>query len=96
MLSMEAIAEVVTVSDKRLCTSCHVVKGEGYFVKCSCVAGSFFKTCKLCRDSKKKYRDKVKASKVIVVDDAVSVSSSSSTTPADYFGPCPPPPGIGL
>ena len=48
----------------------------------------------MCRDSKKKYREKVRASKVIVVDDAVSVSSS--TTPADYFGPAPPPPGEGL
>jgi len=45
----------------------------------------------MCRDTKKKYREKVKASKVIVVDDDVSVSSSSSTTPADYFGPCPNP-----
>ena len=51
----------------------------------------------MCRDTKTKYRDKVKASKVIVVvDDAISVSSSSSATPADYFGLCPPPPGIGL
>ena len=62
---MESIAEVVIVSEKRLCSSCKIVKGEGYFVKCSCVAGSFFKTCKLCRDTKKKYREKVKASKVI-------------------------------
>ena len=94
---MDSIAEVVIVSEKRQCSSCNVVKGDGYFVKCSCVVGSFFKTCKLCRDSKKKYRDKVKASKVIVVvDDAISVSSSSSTTPDDYFGPAPPPPGIGL
>ena len=93
---MESIDEVVIVSVKRQCSSCNVVKDDGQFVKCSCVVGSFFKTCNLCRDAKKKYRDKVKASKVIVVDDAVSVSSSSSTTPADYFGPCPPPPGIGL
>ena len=50
----------------------------------------------MCRDSNKKYRKKIKASKVIVVDDTVSVSSSSSTTPADYFGPAPPPSGLGL
>ena len=96
MLSMESIAEVVIVSVKRQCSSCNVVKGEGQFVKCSCVVGSFFKTYQLCRDTKRKYRDKVKASKVKVVDDAISVSSSSSTTPPDDFGLCPPPPGIGL
>ena len=93
---MESIDEVVIVSVKRQCSSCNVVKDEGQFVKCSCAVGSFFKTCQLCRDSKKRYRDKVKASKVKVVDDAISVSSSSSTTSADYFGPAPPPPGIGL
>ena len=88
---MESIAEVVIVSEKRQCSSCKVVKDESLFIKCSCVVGSFFKTCKLCRDTKKKYREKVQASKVIVVvdDAAVCVSSSSSTTPADYFGPAP-------
>jgi len=93
---MESIAEVVIVAVKRQCSTCNVLKGDDQFVKCvgNC---SFFKTCQLCRDHKKKYRDKVKASKVkVVVDDAISVSSSSSTTPADYFGPAPPPPGIGL
>ena len=87
---MESIAEVVIVSEKRVCSSCKVLKGAVFFVKCSCVAGSFFKTCKTCRDTKSKYRDRVRASKVIVVvDDAISVSSSSSTTPADFFGPAP-------
>ena len=87
---MESIAEVVIVCEKRVCSSCKVLKGEGFFVKCACVAGSFWKTCKTCRDTKTKYRERVKASKVIVVvDDAVSVSSSSSATPADYFGPAP-------
>ena len=85
---MESIAEVVIVSEKRQCSSCKIVRGEGYFVKCACVAGSFWKTCLLCRDSKKRYRDKVNAFKSPVVDDAVCVSSS--TTPADYFGPAPP------
>ena len=93
---MQSIAEVVIVCEKRVCSSCKALKGEGFFVKCSCVAGSFFKTCKTCRDTKTKYREKVRASKVIVVDDDISVSSSSSTTPADYFGPCPPPRGVGL
>ena len=93
---MESIAEVVIVSVKRQCSSCNVTKGEGQFIKCSCIGGSFFKTCQQCRDQKKKYRDKVKASKVKVVDDTISVSSSSSTTPADYFGPAPPPSGLGL
>ena len=94
---MESIAEVVIVSVKRQCSSCNVRKGDDQFVKCvgNC---SFFKTCQICRDHKKKYRDnaKAKASKVKVVDDAMSVSSSPSTTPADYFGPVPPPPGLGL
>ena len=86
---MESIPEVVIVCEKIVCTSCKVLKGKGFFVKCACGPGSFWKTCKTCRDSKKTYRDKVRASKVIVVDDAVSVSSSSSTTPADFFGPVP-------
>ena len=86
---MESIAEVVIVSEKRVCSSCKVLKGAGFFVKCSCVAGSFFKTCKTCRDTKSKYRERVRATKVIVVDDAISVSSSSSTTPADFVGPAP-------
>ena len=92
---MESIAEVVIVSVKRQCSTCNVLKGDDQFVKCvgNC---SFFKTCQLCRDHKKKYRDKVKASKVKVVDDAISVSSSSSTTSADYFVNSPPPPGLGL
>jgi hypothetical protein len=90
---MESIAEVVIVSEKRACSSCKVVKDESMFIKCSCV---FFKTCKVCRDTKKKYRDKSKALKIIFVDDTVSVSSSSSTTPPDHFGLAPPPPGIGL
>ena len=85
---MESIAEVVIVSVKRQCSSCNVMKGDDQFVKCvgNC---SFFKTCQICRDHKKKYRDKAKASKVKVVDDTISVSSSSTTTPADYFGPVP-------
>ena len=84
---MESIDEVVIVSVKRQCSSCNVVKDDDQFV--TCVANcAFFKTCQSCRDHKKKYRDKVKASKVKVVDDAISVSSS--TTPADYFGPVPP------
>ena len=89
LISMESIAEVVIVSEKRVCTSCKVSKGEGFFVKCRCGPGVFFKTCKTCRDCKAKYREKVKASKVIVVDDDAAVSVSSSTTPADYFGPAP-------
>ena len=76
LLSMESIAEVVIVSEKRVCTSCKVLKGEGVFIKCRCGPGVFFKTCLTCRDCKRKYREKVKASKVIVVDDALSVSSS--------------------
>ena len=64
------------------------MKNEGYFIKCACV-GAFWKTCMLCRESKKIYRDKVNASKVIVVVDDAAVSVSSSTTPADYFGPVP-------
>ena len=90
LLSMESIAEVVIVSEKRVCTSCKVLKLDTFFLKCRCGPGVFFKTCLMCRDSNKKYRKKIKASKVIVVDDTVSVSSSSSTTPADYFGPAPP------
>ena len=106
---MESKAEVVSISVKRQCSSCKVVKDDDQFlqcspkwVKCSCDVVSFFKTCEQCRESKKKYRDKVKASKVIVW-------SASSTTAAD-FSPvplttfliidcevdCPPPPGIGL
>ena len=92
---MESVAEVVILSVKRQCSDCNVMRGDDQFVKCvgNC---SCFKTCQNCRDHKKKYRDKVKASKVKVVDDAISVSSSSSTKSADYFGPAPPPPGIGL
>ena len=77
---MESIAEVVYVSEKRVCTSCKVSKGEGFFVKCRCGPGVFFKTCKTCRDCKAKYREKVKARK----DDA-AVSASSSTAPTDYY-----------
>ena len=86
---MESIAENLIVFTKRRCTSCKSEKSEGYFIKCSCVA-SFWKTCLLSRESKKIYRDKVSASKVIAVVDDAAVSVSSSTTPADYFGPVPP------
>ena len=73
---MESIAEVVIVCEKRVCTSCKVSKGEGFFVKCRCGPGVFFKTCKTCRDCKAKYREKVKARK----DDA-----AASTAPTDYY-----------
>ena len=96
LLSMESIAEVVIVSEKKVCTSCKVLKHQAFFIKCRCAPGAFFKTCLSCRDSNKKYRDKIRDSKVIVVDDVVSVSSSSSTTPADFFDPAPPPSGLGL
>ena len=78
LISMESIAEVVIVSEKRVCTSCKVSKGEGFFVKCRCGPGVFFKTCKTCRDCKAKYREKVKARK----DDA---ATSASTAPIDYY-----------
>ena len=79
LLSMESIPEVVVVKIIG-CTSCKIIKGEGFFVKCACGPRVFFKTCKTCRDTKAKYREKVRASKAV----------SSSTTPADYFGPAPP------
>ena len=62
LVSMESIAEVVIVAEKRVCSSCKISKGEGYFVKCGC-PGVFFKTCKTCRDCKAKYRENVKARK---------------------------------
>ena len=77
LISMESIAEVVIVSEKRVCTSCKVSKGEGFFVKCRCGPGVFFKTCKTCRDCKAKYRERVKARK----DDA---DTSASTAPTDW------------
>ena len=80
---MESIAENSIVNTKRRCSSCKVEKSEGYFIKCACV-GDYWKTCLLCRESKKKYRDKVKAASVI------AWSASSSTTPADFFGHVPP------
>ena len=83
LISMESIAENLIVITKRRCTSCKVEKSEGFFIKRSCVA-SFWKTCLLCRESKTKYRDKVKSYTVIIRP------VSSSTTPADYFGPVPP------
>ena len=85
LLSMESIAEVLIVSVKRQCTSCNVAKGEDQFVKCAGKCDTY-KTSQLCRDSKKRYRDKVKASKVILVDDVLSVSSSSSSPLPARFG----------
>ena len=81
---MESIAEDLIVITKRRCSSCKVEKSEGYFIKSECV-GEFWKTCLLCRETKKKYRDKVKSHTVIIR------CVSSSTTPADYWGPVPPP-----
>ena len=72
---MESIAENLIVITKRRCSSCKVEKSEGYFIKCACV-GALWKTCLLCRESKNKYRDKVKAASVI------AWSFSSATTPA--------------
>ena len=99
IVSMESIAEVKIVSVKYQCSSCNVIRDEDQFVKCVGKCDTC-KTCQICRDTKKKYRYKVKASKVILVDDVLSVSSSSSSPlPADYFGPVPPPPlppGLGL
>ena len=96
---MASIAEVVIVPVKRQCTSCNVLKGEDQSARCAAKCATY-KTCQLCRDSRKRSRDKVKASKVTLVDAAISVSSSSSSPlPADYFGPVPPPPlppGLGL
>ena len=91
---MQSIAENLIVYEKRVCTSCKVHKLDGFFIKCRCGPGVFFKTCITCRDSNKKYRDKVRALKIIFVDDVVSVSSS--TSPDDYFVNSPPPPGSGL
>ena len=81
LVSMEAIDEVIIVSVKRNCSSCKVVKDDDLFVK-SVGNSSFFKTCQPCRDSKKKYRNKVKASKAVI-------RSALSTPPVD-FGPIPP------
>ena len=67
-----------------------------FFIKCRCGPGVFFKTCITCRGSNKKYRDKVRALKVIFVDDDTVVSIASSTSPGDYFVNSPPPPGSGL
>ena len=67
LLSMESIPEAVAVKIIG-CTSCKILKGEGFFIKCDCEPRVFFKTCKLCRDTKAKWREKVRASKAMVVD----------------------------
>ena len=88
---MQSIAANLIVFEKRVCTSCKVEKLEGLFIKCRCGPGVFFKTCITCRGSNKKYRDKVRALKVIH-----DVSVASSTSPDDFFVNSPPPPGSGL
>ena len=93
---MQSIAENLIVFEKRVCTSCKVQKLDGCFIRCRCGPGVFFKTCTTCRDSNKKYRDKVRALKVIFVDDDSVVSVASSTSPHDFFVNSPPPPGSGL
>ena len=87
LLSMESIPEAVAVKIIG-CSSCKVLKGEGFFIRCDCGPGPrlFFKTCKLCRDAKARSKAKVKAYKAFLLD----------PPPADDFGPCPPPPGVGL
>ena len=91
LVSMESIAEVVIVSVKRQCTSCNVFRGEDQFARCAAKC-SIYKTCQNCRDSKKRYRNKLRASRTRLIDDSMSVSSSSSSSsttqhPPFYFGP---------
>ena len=69
LLSMESIPEAVVVKIIG-CTSCKVLKGEGFFIRCDCGPGPrvFFKTCKLCRDAKARSRAKVRAYKAFLLD----------------------------
>jgi hypothetical protein len=82
---MEAVKEVLDSNPERQCSSCNVIRNEILFWDIK--GGKCFKTCEVCRNSKKKYREK-KSLEVKESSIKSKSSSSSSPPPPDEYEYC--------
>jgi hypothetical protein len=75
---MESITETNNLNPNRQCSSCKVLRDMMLFKDIK--KGDYFKTCELCRMSKKKYRDKKRGAVEEEKEGSTKSKSSSSSS----------------